>query len=431
MIRKEYCPEGYWIWSCSVEYRYTYDEVIDKINNARRFGNLPGVEVMETVLDKLGHPQQDIPFIHVAGTNGKGSVCAFLSGILRCAGRKTGTFISPHLIDFGERIAVNGEQIPHETVTRIGNMLLTTEFGVTMTMFDYCLAMALLYFKEQGCDCMVIETGLGGRLDSTNAVGTPAVAVITRIGFDHMAVLGDTLEAIAREKAGIIKPGAPLVVGLQETTVTRVLTEYYERINGKSHRAQENLRLVEQTDVETVRNMKLHMLGAYQWENGAAALLAARIFLGREAQESCIREGMESARWPGRMELLLEEPFLLADGAHNGSGVAALAESLRLLYPGEKFHFIMGVMADKDYETMIGELLPLAVSFVTYTPESSRALQGSRLAECIRQRGVRADEKTRPEEIEASLKPDIKNIAFGSLYFIGDIKKYFQRCRKL
>jgi dihydrofolate synthase/folylpolyglutamate synthase len=131
------------------------------------------------------------------------------------------------------------------------------------------------------------------------------------------------------------------------------------------------------------------------------------------------------------MELLLEDPFLLVDGAHNGSGVAALAGSLRMLYPGEKFHFIMGVMADKDYETMIEELLPLALSFVTYTPDSSRALQGSRLAECIRRRGVCAEEKTQLAEIAEALKPDAKNIAFGSLYFIGDIKKYFQRCRKL
>jgi dihydrofolate synthase/folylpolyglutamate synthase len=422
-----------------VEYRYSYDEVIEEINNARRFGNLPGVEVMEVVLEKLGHPQRDIPFLHVAGTNGKGSVCAFLSAILQRAGRKTGTFISPHLIDFEERITVNGEQISREAVTRFGNLLLETDFGVTLTMFDYCLAMALLYFKEQGCDSMIIETGLGGRLDSTNAMGIPAVAVITRIGLDHMAVLGNTLEEIAGEKAGIIKPGAPLVVGVQEPEVTRILTEYYERINGKSLKAQENLRFVEQTDVEIVQHMKLRMAGTYQWENGAAAMCAARIFLGREAEksslpenaENSIREGLGNARWPGRMELLLEDPFLLVDGAHNGSGVAALAGSLRMLYPGEKFHFIMGVMADKDYETMIEELLPLALSFVTYTPDSSRALQGSRLAECIRRRGVCAEEKTQLAEIAEALKPDAKNIAFGSLYFIGDIKNYYQRCKKL
>jgi dihydrofolate synthase/folylpolyglutamate synthase len=390
---------------------------------------------MKAVLEKLGHPQRDIPFIHVAGTNGKGSVCAFLSAVLQRAGRKTGTFISPHLIDFEERITVNGEQISREAVTRIGNLLLETNFGVTLTMFDYCLAMALLYFREKGCDSMVIETGLGGRLDSTNAMGTPAVAVITRIGFDHMAVLGNTLGEIAGEKAGIIKPGAPLVVGVQEPEVTRILKECYERINGTSPGAQNNLRFVEEAHVEQLRHMKLHMPGAYQWENGAAAMLAARIFLSKEAEqgklpeetEMNIREGLEAARWQGRMELLQEKPFLLVDGAHNGSGAAALAGSLRMLYPGEKFHFIMGVMADKDYGNMIEELIPLALSFVTYTPDSSRALQGSRLAECIRRRGICAEEKTQLAEIMESLESDAKNIAFGSLYFIGDIKNYYQR----
>jgi dihydrofolate synthase/folylpolyglutamate synthase len=436
-----------------VKYPFTYEEVIEKINNARRFGNLPGVKVMETVLGQLGAPQQDIPFIHVAGTNGKGSVCAFLSTILHEAGMRTGTFVSPHLVEFEERITVDGRRISKEDVTRLGNMLLAADFGVNLTMFDYCLAMALLYFKEQGCECLVMETGLGGRLDSTNALGKPAVAVITRIGFDHMAILGDTIEAIAQEKAGIIKPGVPLVVAPQEPDAARVLKETYEHVNGIGSKAEKNLRFVQAADVENVKKMHLRMAGTYQWENGAAAMLAAEIFLGNYPQETAtpdgtrnypqetatpdgtgiclrkddaqeyIRTGLENARWPGRMEILQEDPFLLVDGAHNSSGVSALAASLRAMYPGEKFHFIMGVMADKDYENMIEELLPLAISFSTYTPDSSRALLGSSLAACIRRHGIEAQEETDFAGLMASLRSDIKNVAFGSLYFIGEFLK--------
>jgi dihydrofolate synthase/folylpolyglutamate synthase len=399
---------------------------------------------METVLGQLGSPQQDIPFIHVAGTNGKGSVCAFLSTILHEAGMRTGTFVSPHLVEFEERITVDGRRISKEDVTRLGNMLLSADFGVNLTMFDYCLAMALLYFKEQGCECLVMETGLGGRLDSTNALGKPAVAVITRIGFDHMAILGDTIEAIAQEKAGIIKPGVPLVVAPQEPDAARVLKETYERVNGTDSAAEKNLRFVQEADVENVKKMHLRMAGTYQWENGAAAMLAAEIFLENYPQgtatpdgtrscisedskqsafSDCIRTGLENARWPGRMEILQEDPFLLVDGAHNSSGVSALAASLRAMYPGEKFHFIMGVMADKDYENMIEELLPLAISFSTYTPDSSRALLGSSLAACIRKRGIEAQEETDFAGLMASLRSDIKNVAFGSLYFIGEFLK--------
>jgi dihydrofolate synthase/folylpolyglutamate synthase len=406
-----------------VKYPFTYEEVIEKINNARRFGNLPGVKVMETVLGQLGAPQRDIPFIHVAGTNGKGSVCAFLSTILHEAGMRTGTFVSPHLVEFEERITVDGRRISKEDVTRLGNMLLAADFGVNLTMFDYCLAMALLYFKEQGCDCLVMETGLGGRLDSTNVLGKPAVAVITRIGFDHMTILGDTIEAIAQEKAGIIKPGVPLVVAPQEPDAARVLKETYERVNGTGCAAEKNLRFVQAADVEEVQKMHLRMAGTYQWENGAAAMLAAEIFLEKDDAQDCIRAGLENAHWPGRMEILKENPFLLVDGAHNSSGVSALAASLRAMYPGEKFHFIMGVMADKDYENMIEELIPLAISFSTYTPDSCRALLGSSLAACIRKRGIEAKEETDFAGLMASLRADVKNVAFGSLYFIGEFLK--------
>ena len=404
----------------------TYQEVVDTISNARRFGRQPGVEVTAHMLSVLAQRGMDgyrrIPFIHVAGTNGKGSVCAFLNSILTEAGLRVGVFTSPHLIAFEERIVANGQRIAEADVQRLGNLLLGMEFDLCPTMFDYCLVMALLYFAEQSCDVMILETGLGGRLDSTNAVGTPAVSVITKIGLDHMAVLGDSLTQIAQEKAGIIKEGTALVLETQEAEVLSVFLE-----EAKRHKLC-HVHVVSREEIEKMRAAKLPLQGTYQWENAAAAAAAARMFLqqqyGENLQEQVLSAGIAKTVWPGRMEQLSDHPFLLVDGAHNGHGVHALYESLTNLYPGEKFHFVMAVMADKDYENMIEELLPLAIDFATYTPESERALQGKQLAECIRSRGVAVTEVESVREIFARLKEGEKTICFGSLYFIGEVCAY-------
>lgn len=375
------------------------------------------------MLSLLGEPQKSLPFIHVAGTNGKGSTCAFLASILTEAGLRVGLFTSPHLMVFEERIVVGSQMISREDVTRLGNMLLSVDFGLAPTMFDYCLVMAILYFWEQHCDVAVIETGLGGRLDSTNALGKPVVAVINRIGFDHMAVLGNTLEEIAEEKAGILKPGVRAIYAPQEKEALAVLKRYGDG------------ELVSREDMAAVSRMKPGLLGSYQLENAAAAMLAARSFweversrissvgvVPKGAFEQAIQRGIHKAVWPGRMEILNEQPFLMVDGAHNSNGIHALKESLMQLYPGEKFRFFMGVMADKDYEHMVEELLSLASDFVTVTPESARALQGEALAERIREKGVRAKSLAHISDIPKTLSKKNKNIALGSLYFIGELR---------
>ena len=214
---------------------YSYEEVVDIIQNTRRFGNMTGYEVSKRMLEQLGNPQSGIPFVHVAGTNGKGSTTAFLCKILEQTGKKVGMFTSPHLICFEERIRINGVYISQEDVTRLGNLLLDTSFDVSPTMFDYCLVMAVLYFKEQQCDIMVMETGIGGRYDSTNALGVPELAIITKIGFDHTAILGDTLEEIAGEKAGIMKAGCPVVTSEQQPPASEVLLQNFREVNGLEH----------------------------------------------------------------------------------------------------------------------------------------------------------------------------------------------------
>ena len=424
----------------------TYEEVLDQIEHQRRFGNRPGAEVSALMLEKLGRPQQNMSVIHIAGTNGKGSVSAFLCSILKEAGIRTGMFTSPHLVDFRERICVDGQMISREEVTKLGNMLLEEDFGTVPTMFDYCLAMALLYYRDRQCQAVVIETGLGGRLDSTNAIGVPEVTVVTKIGYDHMAVLGDTLDKIASEKAGIIKKGTKLVLESQEKDAMDVLLETAEK------EAVTEIKIADMHDVTECRyengrqyfsyqkykNLEMAMLGVHQYENAAAAILAAEIFLkdreiSDEKAEYYIREGIKKTRWEGRMEILSREPFFMVDGAHNGNGVAALAESLRTLFPGEKFHFVMGVMADKNYEEMIEELLPLALDFKTVTVESERALAAQELSEKIRAKGIcdagllHSFDELMPGRLDVAHK----TIAFGSLYFVGEIEKYFQDVTKI
>ena len=404
-----------------------YQEIIHTIENKRRFGSLPGVVVSRKLLAAVGNPQNDLAFIHIAGTNGKGSTAAFLREILKEAGIRAGMFTSPHLIDFTERIQVDGRQIPEEDAARLGEMLLNLDLEVHPTMFDYCLAMALLYFREQGCRLVILETGLGGRLDSTNVISAPLVSVITKIGYDHTEVLGDTLDQIAAEKAGILKPNTFMVSESQQQPAEKVLKDCCSKL-GISYQfvEAEKIKAVDHGfSYEGKGSYRMRMLGMHQRENAMAAVFAAealRIY-GFEITDAQISQGIENATWNGRMELISKEPYLLIDGAHNGHGVHALAESLKELYPDEKFHFIMGVLADKDYKQMVKEILPLAESVTTVTPDSGRALQGETLAEYIRSFGIFAENTEQMQE--AFLQIRDKTVAFGSLYFIGEIRKLF------
>lgn len=419
--------------------KLTYEEVLDKIGNQRRFGTLPGVEVTARILERLGNPQRGIPMIHIAGTNGKGSVSAFLCAILQQAGLKTGMFTSPHLVDFRERIQVNGAMIAKEDVARLGDCLLSERYEAAPSMFDYCLGMALLYFREQNCDVMILETGLGGRLDSTNAVGIPVVTVITKIGYDHMEILGNTLAEIAAEKAGIIKKGTHLVVESQEREVMEVFAAAARKAEVKTYQVVDCSEITgtaylgkeQEFSYHGYRNLRMRLPGSHQYENAAAAILAAEAFLQETNTafgEAVIREGIRTAAWPGRMECLSEHPGFWVDGAHNSNGAAALAESLRQMFPGEKFHFVMGVMADKEYEKMLEDILPLAVDVKTANVGDSRGLQAETLAECIRKKGVPAEAVSKIEDavLPAALAEDFPTVAFGSLYFIGEVKEIWQ-----
>lgn len=407
------------------------------IENKRRFGNLPGVVVSKELLNAVGNPQNKLTFVHIAGTNGKGSTAAFLREILCEAGIKTGFFTSPHLVDFTERIQVNRERISKEAVVRLGQQLLELKLEVHPTMFDYCLAMALLYFEEQGCQIVILETGLGGRLDSTNVIPAAQVSILTKVGYDHTDVLGETLEEIAAEKAGILKKGTRAVIESQEKPVLEVFQKRCEMLGIPYKIMQKSaISALPGNNFEFEgETYQMQMLGGHQRENASAAILAANELrkLGVSVTKQAIHSGIAKTRWNGRMEIVSKEPFLLMDGAHNGHGVEALVRSLKGLFPGEKFDFIMGVMADKNYKDMVTQILPLAERIITVTPESSRALQSEELAAYIRTQGVMAESRNTLEEAfggfrenAESLERKRKTIAFGSLYFMGAIRKFFE-----
>ena len=392
------------------------------------------------------HPHHHFKSIHVAGTNGKGSVSHMLASILQEAGYKTGLYTSPHLKDFRERIKVNGQMIGEDYVTRFVSQNKELFATIQPSFFEMTVAMAFKYFADEQADIAVIEVGLGGRLDSTNII-TPLASVITNISFDHMALLGDTLPKIAAEKAGIIKHGTALVLESQEKEAMDVLNKAAERADIKTTKVVnlDEIRILPQKDGKQCFSyagydaVTMKMLGVHQYENAVAAMLAAELFFEkyfagkknvpeRKALQHAIREGIDRTQWMGRMELVSNDPFFLMDGAHNSNGVEALKKSLETMYPDEKFHFIMGVMADKDYGEMIRELLPLALDFKTVTVESERALQGEALADCIRAKGIPAEAYQNLADVlpDFSKSSAEKTVAFGSLYFIGEIEAFLR-----
>ena len=395
----------------------TYEQVVNTIDNKRRFGKACGRDVTQEFMEALGHPEMGMHIIHIAGTNGKGSVAAFVSSILQAAsfasGKpfKVGLFTSPHLIEYTERIQIDGRQISKEDVCRLGQQLLQMELKLEPTMFDYWMAMAMVYFKENQVDYVVLETGLGGAKDSTNGLAqVPEVCAITSIGLEHTQYLGDTLAAIAGEKAGIIKAGVPVVAGMMDKEASDVIEKKCEELGCKLTFA-----------TEVSKDFKLGLFGSYQRKNAAVAVEVVnnlKIDIDRQTIES----GLAKAVWPGRMQTISNNPHILVDGAHNPAGVTALYDSLTAEFPNQRFSFIMAVMADKNYVEMAKIIAPVAQRIFTVTVESARALQAKELAAAINELGITSQACESYEEALTKAKTyDSKIIVFGSLYFIGEI----------
>lgn len=418
----------------------TPQEAIDYIEHYGWSTTRLGLDRTRELLRKLGDPQKRLRFVHVAGSNGKGSTCAMLDAILRAAGFRTGLYTSPYIQHFCERIQIDGENIPGEALADVTERVRAIAEAMEdhPSQFELVTAAAMLYFAEQHCDIVVLEVGMGGALDSTNVIDCPEVAVITNIGLEHTEYLGDTLEKIASTKAGIIKPGCRAVCydGAPEVTavIRDVCAERSVPLRFADYRKVEPLG--QSLDGQCFRwngtEYRLALLGAHQLHNAATVLetVAALRESGWSIPEEAVRTGLERVKWPARLEVMQRAPLFLIDGGHNPQCAEALSAALRELLGKKKAVFLLGVLADKDYPQMLAMLMPLAQEFICLTPLSDRALSADDLAAHLRQQGARA---TACREIPAGLRAafdaagaDGAVVAFGSLYLVGAIRGEYQ-----
>ncbi|MGB4588175.1 MAG: folylpolyglutamate synthase/dihydrofolate synthase family protein, partial [Clostridiaceae bacterium] len=360
-----------------------YNEALNYIEGTLKFGSILGLERIGKLLELLGNPEKKLKFVHVAGTNGKGSTVAFLSSILIEAGYKVGMYTSPGLHRFNDRIRVNNHDIEDERLAEITGIvkekidLMISENMESPTEFEIVTAIAFLYYLEMSCDIVVLEVGLGGRLDSTNIIPAPLVSIITTIDYDHMDILGNTLTEIAREKAGILKRGTELILYPQQDEAEKVILKTADELKIKVHKV--SFDDIEILDHDEYRQSfkkddevyTIGILGEHQIKNAATAMEAAKVLRNKEfiISNTQLKNGLSNARWPGRFEILSHQPLYVADGAHNLQGVKVLADNLRKYFTGKKVIFIMGVLRDKKYEEMVREVLPLSAYFIAVTPD--------------------------------------------------------------
>ncbi len=395
----------------------TYSEAIDYLYSLRVFGMKFGLENTRALAEAMGNPQAGLRFIHVAGTNGKGSVCAMLESIYRAAELRVGLFTSPHLVAFAERIQVDRILISRSDIARLTAGLRATiqALGAETppTFFEAVTVMALQYFKEENCDLVIWETGLGGRLDATNIV-TPMASIITNIQLDHQKWLGHTLPEIAREKAGIIKPGIPVITGTEDAAALEVIMEVAR---------QQKAPLIVET--EPLRQYELGLKGEHQKKNAALALATVNALHPKIAvPESAIAEGFRTTRWDGRLQVVERPggPMVLLDGAHNPAGARTLADALQTRFYGHRPALIIGTMVDKDYAAICKTLAPLADNIFATAVASERGAQPELLAEACRLAHPSAKIVVCPRVSEALAQTERERfvVVTGSLHFIGE-----------
>jgi len=396
----------------------------------------------------LGNPERDMKFIHVAGTNGKGSTCSMLNSILCAAGYKVGLYTSPYIVRFNERMCINGEPISDSELAELVEII--KPFAETMedkpTEFEIITALAFLYFKRNACDVVVLEVGMGGRLDSTNVIEAPVVSVITGVAIDHTAVLGNTVEEIAVEKAGIIKTGRPVVYGGRDDNAFGVISaKSIETGSAVCRTRLDSLKIhsmnVDGTvfDYGDYSELKLSLCGEYQLDNAAAVLetIGALNDNGFQIGVDAVGEGLSNARWRARFELLAKDPPVVFDGSHNIQGVTAAAESIKRFFVVDeksKVTLLMGVLADKDYRDMVALLAPLTEKVFTVTPPSPRALSSKSLAEVYKDFSVDAVSSDSIDDGVAMAYDYAKKekrplVMLGSLYMYGDVYNAFKKTK--
>lgn len=418
----------------------TYEEALKYIQTVSWKGSKLGLDRTQELLAKLGNPEKKMKFIHLAGTNGKGSTASMLSTILEKAGYKVGLYTSPYIMRYNERMQINHQQIPDEELAVVTEHIrpIADAMEDVPTEFELNTALAMEYFSRNNCDIVVLEVGMGGELDSTNVIDAPEVAIITAMGFDHVAELGPTMSDIARAKAGIIKDGCMVVSygGNPEAddVIANTCVEKGATLRQPNFAAivPGEFSLEGQTfSYKTWQNMSIPLVGEYQMNNAAVVLEAVEALRakGWNISDENVRQGMATTKWPARFEVLRRDPVFIVDGGHNPHGIKATAQSLQRMFPGRKFTFVTGVMADKDVESILGLVTPLAKQFFAVRPDNPRAMKAEELAERIRALGVPAEPC---ESVAAGVAKAIEAegtdgvaVALGSLYMSGEVRECF------
>jgi len=413
------------------------NEAIEYIHSVCWKGSVPGLERTQELLEKIGNPEKKLKFVHIAGTNGKGSTAAMTASILRKAGYRTGLYTSPYIYRFHERMQIDGVEISDEDLVEVTEFVkpYAQSMEQTPTEFELVCCIAFEYFMRKQCDIVVLEVGMGGEMDATNVIETPEVAVITNIGLDHTEVLGDTLEKIAETKAGIFKENGRAVIyrGTEsvEAVFERICKEKnnslkkadFETLAGKSSSLEGQV-----FDCGDRKDLFLPLLGAHQLNNAAVVLSVADTLIenGWKITEENIREGLRDVKWPGRFDIVGRDPLFIIDGGHNPQCLEALVKNITEYLSDKRVIALTGVLADKDYADMYRPIMPMIEQFVCVTPPNPRRLTADKLAEYLEAAGAKA---TPCETIEDGVKKAIELcgddgvvLCFGSLYSIGSIR---------
>lgn len=425
-----------------------YNEAISKINSLMLFGSRPGLDRILKLLEKMGNPQDKLKFVHIAGTNGKGSTSKMISAVLTAQGYKTGLFISPYIIDFKERIQIDNVMISRQQLVKCVEETFPIiqrlkQEDTIITEFEYITAIAFKWFAERGCDIVVLETGMGGTLDCTNVVKNTLVSVITSISYDHTAILGNTIEDIALQKAGIIKPKSNTVYYRQGGIADKVISNMANEMGNNLFYADTlELKPVEMNIEHTkmiYKNMEItiHLIGEHQIKNAKLAISALEVlrnYCGVDIADENIVKGLNKAEMPARLELLCKEPVVLIDGAHNPNGMEALSSAIKQYLSGKKIVCIMGMLKDKDSNSSLEYLDGLIDTVITLEPDNPRKQSSEDLAE----KAVKFFDMVYPmdnftEAIEKAL--DIAGndgvvLVCGSLYLASQLRPLLVRCLK-
>ncbi|MCU9806745.1 MAG: bifunctional folylpolyglutamate synthase/dihydrofolate synthase [Paraclostridium dentum] len=423
-----------------------YNEALQFIHESHKFGMRLGLDNIKKLLELLGNPQNNLKIIHVAGTNGKGSTCSFISSILKESGYKVGLYTSPFLETFTERIRVNGENIREEEVGKIVSLIkekieiMVSEGYSYPTEFEIVTAMAFYYYNQEKVDFVALEVGLGGRYDATNVIDKPVVSAITSISLDHTGILGDTLAKIAFEKGGIIKENCPTIVYPQQEEASEVIknicaekkSKYIEcdfkNIEIKSSNINSQIYNCNINGKE-LRDLEIKLIGDHQIKNSIVALNVIEYLNDikiTNISEENIRKGLLETKWPGRIEKISENPMFIIDGAHNEEGAKSLANSIDKYFENKNKILVIGMLEDKDIDSVLDLLIPKFNKVITTTPDNPRAIDANKLKEKIERYNIEVTcEPNIKEAVDYALKISNKDdviISAGSLYMIGNVR---------